>query len=441
MAITWKGKIQVAILRFLLFWIWILKRQKWKYPIRGFEENPRYFGLKDSIYLAYKYYFSISLRAEKDSGIKSYFHKQEFNSKESASDLTISLGGDLMPYTYINGETCRNLWGECGTFFFSSDIVFANLETPVDTTRKPSLVPEVMLKEMLFNANEEIFDVFNGQRSYKGFDVLSVANNHSLDQGEEGLDQTLKFLIRKNIQYSGAALTKDALHDFPIISKKGINIAFISFTFSLNKFYLPPERDWRCNHIRLNKPGVDIDLIVEQARIARRRGAHLVIASLHMGNAYQAYPVQNTIDVLHRICTTAGIDVVVVGHAHNAQPIEWFEYNDVNLTRRKSLIFHSLGDFVAYDIYVLSHLSLLVKLYVKKIGDQVTLDGFEILPAYLLPTFNGDKISQLTFRHFDKVFSERKNYSPDIRKQLSVVRYFYKKFLFTSAQRKKIILK
>src|SRR5688572_9958145 len=209
-AITPKGRAILALLDFVFGLLAIFYGKKWKYTIKDFEENPFYFTWRDSLYLGYKYYFR-EPNQKRNHEVSKFLHEgHEFNlgalcasfesswlekkSKLPSELVSISLGGDLMPYELINKNTCKNLWDECGEFFFSSDIVFANLETPIDKTKPVSLVPEVMLNDMLFNGDEEMFDIFNGNGKFRGYDVLSVANNHSLDQGKEGLLNTMKFL-------------------------------------------------------------------------------------------------------------------------------------------------------------------------------------------------------------------------------------------------------
>jgi hypothetical protein len=437
-AFSWKGKVTVFLVKTLLFLVSIFKGKDWQFPRRNFEENPRYFKWMDIAYLAYKYYYKLFKTAEQHAQTVNNFQQQKFSAPQGNPALTISLGGDLMPYAAISKDTCRGLWDEVGDFFFSSDMVFANLETPIDTSKAPVMVPEVMLNDMCFNADEEIFTIFNGNNKYRGFDVLSVANNHSLDQGKDGLLQTLRFLDQQNIAYCGAAPTSASVYDFPILHRKGISVAFIAFTFSLNQFDLGNE-GWRCNHMRLNQPEADISLIVDQASAARSRGADLIIASLHMGNAYQPYPGEHIRNNIHRICREAGIDVVIAGHPHNPQPVEWIEFNDGSSAKRKSLVFYSPGDFVAYDIYAWAHLSLLIKLNVMKTAGRVYVSDFEILPAYLLAEFQRNKIAALTFRHFEAAFKERESYPRFIQRDLNTIDLLYRNLLFTAQQREKII--
>ncbi len=400
-AITPKGRATLALLDFVFGLLAIFYGKKWKYTLKDFEEDPLYFTWKDSLYLGNKYYFREPIRRHTElywsihSELVSESHV--IKHKPPTGSVSISLGGDLMPFELINKNTCKNLWEDCGEFFFSSDIVFANLETPIDKTKPVSLVPEVMLNDMHFNSNEEMFEIFNGNGKFKGYDVLSVANNHSLDQGKEGLHNTMKFLQEKNILTCGAAFSSEAINDFPILQRKGISFAFLAYTFSLNKFSCGDE-PWLCNHLRLNKRGEDFSLIKKQTEIARSRGAEIVILSLHMGNAYQPFPDEHIVENVHRIAKETEAEVIVCNHAHNVQPYELFTWKNLNNEEKHSLIFYALGDFVAYDIYNKAHISLMVKLYFSRDDGKVFMHEPTILPVKMEAEWEGkNKIKGLKF--------------------------------------------
>lgn len=406
-AITPKGRAILALLDFVFGLLAIFYGKKWKYTLKDFEENPFYFTWKDSLYLGYKYYFREpeqhhtqwrrhSELVSESADINRLDSSLTFRMKKENS-VSISLGGDLMPYELINKNTCKNVWEDCGEFFFSSDIVFANLETPIDKTKPVSLVPEVMLNDMHFNGDEEMFEIFNGNGKFKGYDVLSVANNHSLDQGKEGLHNTMKFLQEKNILSCGAAFSSETINDFPILQRKGISFAFLAYTFSLNKFSCADE-PWLCNHLRLNKRGEDFSLIKKQTEIARSRGAEVVILSLHMGNAYQPFPDEHIVENVHRIAREAEAEVIVCNHAHNVQPYELFTWKNSNNEEKQTLVFYALGDFVAYDIYVKAQQTLMVKLHFSKENGKVKMMEPEILLAKMEAEWDGkNKIKGLKF--------------------------------------------
>lgn len=400
-SLSTKGKILVSIVRFFYqIRQWFSKNETQPF-LPHHHEDPLTMTFPEQLYLGHKYYFKAMIQPEHGSGLETYFQNQTLRitlpeNFIAAASITLNAGGDLIPYTSIQPAVCTNLWKNTGHFFFDADIVFANLEAPADFSKPASAAPEVMLHDMYFNADEAMLKIFTGNDQYKGYDVLSVANNHSLDMGVDGLLNTLQLLQQKGIAYTGAALTESAQNNFPIIDRKGIKVAFIAATFSLNKEQLPEDKQWLCNHILLNCSNPDISLLVKQAAIARQRGADIIVAALHMGCAYQAYPNMHTVNNIHTICDAAGIDVVIAGHPHHAQPMEL--YNSAT-TGRQHCIVYSLGDFIAYDIFKWGHLPMMLQLQISKgmlNGKSFTcITDIKIKAAYMHATVNNGKINSL----------------------------------------------
>lgn len=398
-------------------------------------EDPLYMRRKELIYFSHKYYYRAITLAEENSGLEQYFTEEK---KEALrhddfvpeQEMTLSAGGDLMPYAAINNSICEHLWDEIGDWFFDADLVTANLETPLVQSRKKSVVPEVMLSHMYFNADQEMFDVFSGSGKYKGYDLLSVANNHSLDQGAEGLQETLRFLQQKNISWCGARQApEDAV---PILEKNGIRIAFIGATFSLNAEQLPADKKWMIDHLPLNNPSPDLSRLVHQARKARELGADLLVAHLHMGCAYQPYPSLHSVKNIHRICRECGVDIVLGGHPHNPQPSEWLKITDPFSGKEKHcFIAYSLGDFVAYDIFKWCHLPMLIKFRIGKKGDDCRITGVKIKLLYTSATTEKGKITGLKFRDFNSALKEasEKGDAHEDKKELEELRLFAEKYL------------
>ncbi len=316
---------------------------------------------RDIIYFAYKYYFKSPLLPSDDS-IITHFKNGELAPELKEVIATVSIGGDLMPYAMIKPGLTDELWDKVGTDFFGSDIVFANLETPLDTSVKSSFVPEVMLYDMHFNSDETTMGVFSGNGNYKGYDILSVANNHSMDQGLKGIDKTIEYLNFRGVRTVGAR-SDHYENPHEIFEINGIRIGFLAFTFSLNQFELPVGKEWKVNVLPLNVPDCSIELIKDQVIRCRKAGADFIICSLHAGNAYQPYPSSTTVNLYERIFSETGIDVIAGGHPHNLQPWRNYKFTDPFNGREKiGFAIYSLGDFIAYDIYTWCHLCAYLKI-------------------------------------------------------------------------------
>ena len=407
-AYTFQGKAIVFVLHSLLALVSLITGRRWKRPVKGFSENSLRFSLTDVLYLSYKYYYAAITEwdtPESSSKINRTFSPPHV--PDGAPEITLTAGGDLMPYNWIQKPFSRHLWDDIGTDLFASDLVFANLETPVDPEQDKGFVPEVMLNHMEFNGTEEMLDIFNGNGHYKGFDVFSTANNHSYDKGEQGIINTIRLLERNGIKYCGTAVSADEVMNFPIIEKNGIRVAFIGASYSLNHLTLPKGKEYLCNHIEVHWPDCDLSLLKQQTEHAYAQDADVVVASLHYGNAYQLFPSDHVIDVTHRIFNECGVDVIIGNHAHNLQPHEFYEFTcPIKKTRKTGYAAYALGDFVAYDIFTWGHLPIYVKLTLAKTGDGVVIKNVTVNPVYTYGHYIDENNRDLRFLDARKLWSD-----------------------------------
>ena len=442
-ALTAKGRVLVAFVRFLYTLRRLMGKPMWHHIAPNHHEDALKMTMEEKLYLGHKYYYRAMISPEPGADTAQYFSGQDLRFSvpkhfDVQRSITLSAGGDLIPYTCLNPLTTNDLWTEAGDYFFGSDLVFANLETVADTEAPYSAAPEVMLADMYFNIDERTFNIFNGNGKYRGFDVLSTANNHSMDLGEKGILATIAFLRERQIAHCGTADAAQNLHNFPILEANGIKVAFLAYTYSLNKETLPPGKPWLCNHIFLNEPNPDLTLLVEQAALARQKGADLVVASLHMGCAYQAYPSQSTIQQMHQICAVADIDVLLGGHPHHAQPLEVYTHTNALGQRKQHLIVYSLGDFIAYDIFKWGHLPLLLKINIAQGllngSPHTQIVGFEARPFMMWRHNDG----ALVLRDFDALrnHTDALNLSPAHKTEIAELADFFDRFVMTPAHQK-----
>ncbi len=397
-ACTPEGKVLVAILRGLLSIVHLFMKKKWAVPPRFFHDDPCHYTTRDLVFFAYKYYFKSPEITEHSGGIggkyainrilaervEIFFENNPpiFSTKHLDKNtkierkVTLTVAGDLMPYEWIQPQYCKHLWDDIGDDFFSSDITFANLETPIDVSKLPSFVPEVMLSDMHFNGDETMFSIFNGANFTSktgkriGFDILGTANNHSLDMSEEGVYATIDFLENKNIQHIGTAFSREEREKTTIIERNGIRLAFVSFTFSMNQKVNSEDKPWLVNHLEVNQPDVDLSILKQDIAEAKEGGADLVVLSLHYGNAYQAYPCAHIVENTKRIFDECGADIILGGHAHNVQPMAAYPFTCPHTgVEKRGFVIFSLGDFVAYDIFNWCHLPVYLKLEISQISN------------------------------------------------------------------------
>jgi len=184
---------------------------------------------------------------------------------------------------------------ETASLLSSANITFGNLESPIIENCPTTSAG------MIFCARKESIE---GLKS-AGFDVLSIANNHILNYGGKGLEETRNLLETNNILPSQNEITIYRYND--------INFGFLSFDLVTYPSLSP------LSHISLISPTVDI-----------------LIVSLHWGAEYQKEPSEEQKKLARQIID-AGAKIIIGHHPHVIQPTE--EYHN-------GLIFYSLGNFV-----------------------------------------------------------------------------------------------
>lgn len=200
----------------------------------------------------------------------------------------------------------------------AADIAFCNLECCLATTGKP--VP----KKYNFRGHPR------GALALReaGFDVVSLANNHSLDYGKPALAETLRHLSAQNIVVSGAGATLAEAHRLRILSVKGLRIGFLSY-IGLFPAAVPLTK---------NEPAVamaDLRLIRRDVCAARPKVDFLVV-SLHAGEEYKFKHAARQAAMAHS-AVDSGADLVIGHHPHVVQDSEVY---------RGKPIYYSLGNFV-----------------------------------------------------------------------------------------------
>ena len=166
-----------------------------------------------------------------------------------------------------------------------------------------------------------------------GYDECSTASNHSMDQGSRGLTRTLAALDADHIGHAGTAATPAAASRPQILDIHGIRVGHLSYTYGLNGGTPRPDGTWMVNLID------DGRAILSAAHELRRRGADVVILSLHWGSEYQHIPTPKQRAIAKQLLASPDIDLIIGHHAHVVQPFErisgkWVVYGLGNLIAR-----------------------------------------------------------------------------------------------------------
>jgi poly-gamma-glutamate synthesis protein (capsule biosynthesis protein) len=175
-----------------------------------------------------------------------------------------------------------------------------------------------------------------------GFDVLSLANNHAMDYGYAGLQDTQSYLGQYNIATVGAGANTAKAHTPVILERNGLRLAFLAYVDVPEENSGFDARTWIAT---ASQPGIawaDLDQIRIDVTAAKFK-ADLVIVLLHAGS--EITTVINNITNDQRLEAHTAIDsgaaLVIGSHPHVLQQIERYH---------GGLIAYSLGNFV-FDQY------------------------------------------------------------------------------------------
>lgn len=199
----------------------------------------------------------------------------------------------------------------------AADIAFANLEAPFTSAGVP------FDKKYTFRVPPG----YAAGLKRAGFDLLTLANNHILDYGPEGLVTTLDALDSLGLAHCGAGFHRDDAESGCVVEKAGWNVGFVAYSLTYPaEFWASPDR-----------PGTafpEEGRLRSQIRRLKER-ADIVVVSFHWGGERMNSPKPYQRRFAY-IAVESGADLVVGHHPHVLQGLELY---------KGSLIAYSLGNY------------------------------------------------------------------------------------------------
>ncbi|MCL2519424.1 MAG: CapA family protein [Spirochaetaceae bacterium] len=230
--------------------------------------------------------------------------------------LTLTFAGDIMAHDVnIFRDNGYYVYKAITNILQASDFNFANFETPIYEAVRPQTYP-------FFNVHREY-----AERAIKaGFNVFSLANNHSLDHGRAGVLATMTAWQQLHEQHPQIAYSGLRGANTPwqvtTLNKNGIRLAFIAFTQFIN---LPQsgssEGQEHINIISLTRADERERLItvLQEAR----HNHDVVIFSYHGGEEYVRTIEERKNNFFKELIDKAGVDIIWGHHPHVLQPYQY----------------------------------------------------------------------------------------------------------------------
>ncbi len=313
---------------------------------------------------------------------------------ERGTQITISAVGDLLLHgglqqqAYASSVGFRSLWSEAIPYFQGSDVSYANLEGPVadgvQCNGNQTNDSRAILGSDCRRSSRSIYTSyprFNYHSSLiedlqdSGIDIVSTANNHSLDRFSTGALATIAALDSHGLPFTGTREGVNSSRPWHVVTRvKGKRIAWLSCTYGTNGI---PDRN---NQVLLCFEGNTVANIVASIK----NSVDAVIVTPHWGFEYQSNPNDQQRRYA-RSWLNAGATAIIGAHPHVVQP--WEKY--VTTDGRETVILYSLGNFVSGQGDFNKKATIIFFLGLTIGRGEAWVNGVRYAPAYMARTNAG----------------------------------------------------
>lgn len=190
-----------------------------------------------------------------------------------------------------------------------------------------------------------------------GFNLISIANNHTLDKGEIGVLNAIDYLDKQPIIYSGA--TKSSLvSNVKIFKKNNIRFAFVAYTYGTNGILHPDGKKYLANLYSNEKARKDIENIKNKVDV--------IIVSMHWGSEYQNFPNETQIEQA-KFLSNLGVNIIIGHHPHVIQPVKMLN---------NTFVIYSLGNFLSDQKGIDRLIGMAVSINIRKtvVNNKINID-------------------------------------------------------------------
>ncbi|MGE5397346.1 MAG: CapA family protein [Chitinophagales bacterium] len=209
----------------------------------------------------------------------------------------------------------------------SADITIGNLESPISD--RGTAMPG---KGICFRARPEAGEAVRSA----GFDVLSIANNHSLDYDNLAFLDTMFILRDLGMKTVGGGRNISEARQPVIITKDGLKVGILAYTIFADLFYsYSYQRSFEATEEQSGVAPLNKEIVLEDLAKLKPQ-VDITIVSLHWGTEYNEEPDQQQ-RVLAKELVDGGADLIIGHHPHIVQGVERY---------KNGLIAYSLGNFI-----------------------------------------------------------------------------------------------
>lgn len=183
----------------------------------------------------------------------------------------------------------------------------------------------------LFNSPYEVGDAFIDA----GFNLVSLATNHTLDKGERGiLNSRAYWNKQENVVAAGSYSSNEERDKIIVSEKNGLTYAFLSYTTYTNGLIVPKGKEYLVNVYDKEKVKKDVEAYKDKVDV--------IMVAMHWGTEYVSYPTTAQKEIANYLASL-GVNLIIGTHPHVIEPIEYID---------DTLVIYSLGNFVSSQVGV-----------------------------------------------------------------------------------------
>lgn len=282
-------------------------------------------------------------------------------------EVTIGAIGDLLIHSrvYNDAKTATGydflpMVAPVTPYFESLDLMTANQETMIGG------VEHGLSTYPAFNSPQQVGDMVKAL----GADVVTLANNHTLDRGEAVIQSALNYWDQLEIPYVGSYRSEADQNEPRIVEKNDISFAFLGYSYGTNSIPVPSGKDYLINLLDREQMREDVTRAKAEADV--------VVMHLHFGLEYQTDPNQVQRDWA-TYAANLGVDIIFGHHPHVLQPPEWIERDDGSRT----FVIYSLGNFLSGQDRYRRQVGAMQEITVEKQGESIHLKDPRLLLTYV----------------------------------------------------------
>ena len=262
-----------------------------------------------------------------------------------------------------------------------------------------------------------------------GFNLVSLATNHTLDRGEKAIINSRNYWnSKKDILAVGSYSSEEERNEVHILTKNNITYTLLNYTYGTNGIAIPSGKEYLVNvwPVTGTNPESDIKYQNYKAQVKKdieaiRDKVDVLMVAMHWGIEYEYDPNSYQKDMAQYL-SSLGVDIIIGTHPHVIQPITWID---------NTLVIYSLGNFFsAHEVINLGNrIGLMSSVKITKKDNKITLSEQknELLYTYYEPGYHNflvipfSKMKEEYLKNYKSIYDKYKEIVTKIDSKIEVV--------------------